>query len=870
MPRTSRRKSTPLSPAKPRQTASVAPRQARHLHRLSSREIDERQTRLRIPLYKSVQPVDEEGDTITVNSPSRNGPFQAQPPAGEQELASRASISDSDDNEDEQELELDRDAILENLEELNSHADKLLRSLDREDLLLAITELQDSSSKFARRFHLMRKRLALDLALFGEEETLCLPVDRISLALDPEKHVPELETLLVRANLAYFASSLATKGFRTSLRSASPFLRLSQSTKFPRAFMTTKQIATITDEKFWHDVASLVANLLTQAFIGGIESELDNDDFDAEQELDAAFKQWPEQLRHIAMHKSAKAEKHIIGRIFDLKKFLSRGPGPQVDLLGLRRKYSYEKFVIDAIDWTIASNRGITEIEPMNVGAIVNRLEGRHEALQEHVVAAPEPRNRKSGSDAFAFNRTRDAEASEDEEESEDELESQYRSQSRIPTNTVSVGVAGMTRIEEAEEIECVPASSANQVILRVLDGVDRGDVLPRAVREGSSEPAMRRRREVASKSEREDSVEDLRLDRLFTKAQPGRQHSEEEIIPNTAYSDLHESIEAPEDEGAVQAEPESEAGEPTFVLRPTQEALQVLDASRRAQEDATEEGRHHVKRSRLTERQPDAREVQWDDTQDDIREKRRRDAAEDSEDDEFETIERPSKRPRPSSGKSPSSSAPIRQRRQSPGLFISDTEEPTGSVPREDQRPVVNRPTSSAPNRPTRPGSSHSRPSRQRERSAGSIPPESSLEAYKQARRDNQGMRRDAALLAGINTANSSRPIKPRQIRVGWSDSEIRRLMELMAEFAAAGVHCNWSGMRKSDADMDEPLLQDRDQVALKDKARNMKFDFLAALAPLPAGFEHVTLKKTDIQKLQARGAPIPEWDLERHAREV
>ncbi|KAK5260750.1 hypothetical protein LTR40_003571 [Exophiala xenobiotica] len=55
--------------------------------------------------------------------------------------------------------------------------------------------------------------------------------------------------------------------------------------------------------------------------------------------------------------------------------------------------------------------------------------------------------------------------------------------------------------------------------------------------------------------------------------------------------------------------------------------------------------------------------------------------------------------------------------------------------------------------------------------------------------------------------------------------------------------------------AHVDGPLLQSRDQVGLKDKARNIKLDFLKARRRLPRGFERVSIGDRMLNKLRELG---------------
>ena len=79
----------------------------------------------------------------------------------------------------------------------------------------------------------------------------------------------------------------------------------------------------------------------------------------------------------------------------------------------------------------------------------------------------------------------------------------------------------------------------------------------------------------------------------------------------------------------------------------------------------------------------------------------------------------------------------------------------------------------------------------------------------------------REANLAAKARVASRG---KPAQSRVPWSEEESGRLMDLIQDYG-----CGWSQLKDADRKHPHgPLLANRDQVALKDKANNMKVDFL------------------------------------------
>lgn len=90
-------------------------------------------------------------------------------------------------------------------------------------------------------------------------------------------------------------------------------------------------------------------------------------------------------------------------------------------------------------------------------------------------------------------------------------------------------------------------------------------------------------------------------------------------------------------------------------------------------------------------------------------------------------------------------------------------------------------------------------------------------------------------------------------QLRRAWEPEEINRLCEMVAQYG-----CAWSQILVEDSEHpDGPCLQRRTQVQLKDKARNLKMDYLKAGETLPPGFQAVTIKRADKEMLDSLGLP-------------
>ncbi|QDS75779.1 hypothetical protein FKW77_008818 [Venturia effusa] len=101
---------------------------------------------------------------------------------------------------------------------------------------------------------------------------------------------------------------------------------------------------------------------------------------------------------------------------------------------------------------------------------------------------------------------------------------------------------------------------------------------------------------------------------------------------------------------------------------------------------------------------------------------------------------------------------------------------------------------------------------------------------------------------VARRNVAKNKWGVEPRK-RKAWTDAEEEQLRSLIIENGTG-----WAELKQIDAD-DGNILADRDQVALKDKARNMKLAYLKAKIDLPVNFEYVPLDKKGRDMLDALG---------------
>ena len=128
---------------------------------------------------------------------------------------------------------------------------------------------------------------------------------------------------------------------------------------------------------------------------------------------------------------------------------------------------------------------------------------------------------------------------------------------------------------------------------------------------------------------------------------------------------------------------------------------------------------------------------------------------------------------------------------------------------------------------------SSNKRTATEPPRSQGPSPKKVRIQAANGTRaqsiaQDRQSTRPPASQIEEYVTANAAAKerkawqVKPPQVRKGWTHEETERLLELIEEHGTS-----WALLKSEDFAAGN-ILASRDQVALKDKARNVKLDFL------------------------------------------
>ncbi|KAI9723111.1 MAG: hypothetical protein M1828_004359 [Chrysothrix sp. TS-e1954] len=119
------------------------------------------------------------------------------------------------------------------------------------------------------------------------------------------------------------------------------------------------------------------------------------------------------------------------------------------------------------------------------------------------------------------------------------------------------------------------------------------------------------------------------------------------------------------------------------------------------------------------------------------------------------------------------------------------------------------------------------------------SAPPQASYESYMEVNRRAKAV------------TQYHKQDKVPQLRKAWEPAEIERFIQLIGECGPS-----YSTIKSTDLDTGSVLIQ-RSQGNLKDKARNMKFDYLKSRVELPEGFDKIVLDKKLRDKLEEMGIP-------------
>ncbi|GAB7339163.1 hypothetical protein MBLNU457_5827t1 [Dothideomycetes sp. NU457] len=212
-----------------------------------------------------------------------------------------------------------------------------------------------------------------------------------------------------------------------------------------------------------------------------------------------------------------------------------------------------------------------------------------------------------------------------------------------------------------------------------------------------------------------------------------------------------------------------------------------------------------------------------------------------------------------------PTSSVTGKRTRQDPVILIDDEGQGSQEEPSQDRgfqgntrsngvvRRAASIPNSSRtlPSTLEEPAAAPSPPKRVRQNPGQSIdrpPPDSTVEDA-----ENKTWGQKAAAINLINRSRARILHGQPQSRTPWGDAEVTWLIELIEKFGTS-----WKILKDED-EKSLKMFAIRDQVGLRDKARNLRVDFEIAQArdgtPMPANFHLVALGIKEYEKLEKAG---------------
>lgn len=297
-----------------------------------------------------------------------------------------------------------------------------------------------------------------------------------------------------------------------------------------------------------------------------------------------------------------------------------------------------------------------------------------------------------------------------------------------------------------------------------------------------------------------------------------------------------------------------------------TQQTREVMETLERQAIEREKENRPAPTKRSFLDRQPDARQVKWQDPS--VRDSERTSRQptkrllaeidnEEEEEDDFEQDKRPTKVSRTAKGKQPVSQIYDVDDDDDNNSHRSPLRERTLAFTKSG-RPAASRSVITTSSQPVR----GSRQMQSALNSSNRLPP-STAPARSRAPSPPRARMADFQAEARARTAESKEYYGRRQniqVRVPWNDLESDRLVEMVARQGT-----KWARILHEDANHDDgPLLQSRSQVALKDKARNMKVLYLKTRKLLPPGFEFVSIGQRMINELRDLGIDYVEGRFE------
>lgn len=855
MPRSARRRSAPSSPIKSRGPPSSPPKTRKGLRARSREPSSTSGVAKRNYAQHQLTSVHEEA-TNALNRPapiprdlthekwpahdediSNNGSFQ-------RTKSIRASVYD-----DIEPTELRIESMIKNLSGLDIRADELLSQLDLYSTSQLLDRLSDRESAAWREFSEDAAKLERDRQYYNNDADI-VDIEWLSQRLTARKlPAAGAEHVYMKANLALFAYRLL-EGHPVEVHNLLVILTSVQT--FPEAFTrrhNPQSSSLKRDREFERRTLLLGFGIMTQCFIFNARRLLDKGDFNVSTALKDIFLTNGTAARDISLEGISPGEEDayinmVKSTMSEVNRTISSTDDLAAGLEALENKYPWTTFVVHALDWI-----RLRAVQLENTIKRAGGVRAIKNSLRQAMKAAPasKPSHRKS----------------------------------RL-SKTDQQFIGNVTLLRQMDEF--LNARDTDSQESQNEDGKDQPE-----------DEALNGKQEIA-----ESGVIPSQSSRILREIIPESPQTEQQARDPTLVSQSQEAEAFQPDlingDEPIQEEEHGRERSPSEIstIRPTQETKVVLDIISRQAKESNKENNPSLGQHQTSGHREDAVDVNPSAAGPAVAKgkgkgKRPRRGAEDEESDEddFETNIRQVKRARPfTEDKKDVSDAQVQAQREGSGMFFpegdadTETTEPdaeqsipqsTHNPPREIKTAQELRPgPSSTQPIPSRSTTTSTRTPAPLQPPSSTAPPVSSYDHYRVikalARVNTFTAAATAAAVADPSTSRSAQhlplPRAPQQRRA-WTDAETERLLWLMRRYG-----CSWSTIKKADEQMVNPKLLDRSQVQLKDKARNIKMDYLKAERELPDEFINVTISRAQKDSLREMNIAVPgdefEFDFE------
>lgn len=800
------RRSTPLSPPKPPPQPAVpdARLQDKRSTRSTSREVFTNAQNELQNIDQALETVNEEADS------QRSGSIDA--------LNSPSVRSDSVSSLQNDLDELDRDEIILNLADLHDESIALLSlfQVSNDDRLRrVIHEISQIGSLQQKKLNIRAKKLSASREPFGGSDFINPPLVVRKLAGTVDLH--QINYGRWRPDAIIYLANLAQQ-MATALSNSSEdrgVLLGYLYNNFPSPFVGKREFSFGTE--LVDDTGKLAIDVVTQFFIHAINFDDPEQLVDPDGLADQVFQNDEATSRDFQDEAS---QEMLFARLGEIKGYCAANSEHPKLLHQLRESFPWSAFILKIVKWSIA-RMGELKKTINKQGGVENIVELLTSGNYEADVKGKAITDRYEGLEA------------------DEQSETSPNTERWVPANT-SAG-QGHKKTPSAPLNPSMFSAEIRQ--LREAQAKHTAEVSALGMHLSTASPAHETQ-EIPQSPTPVDDVDPYRP----------LQDDDDEPAESTRQSVTSH------DHGGNNDEDE---------LIPTQSTNIVMATLRRQAIEREKENRPAPVKRSLLDRQPNARRVEWqtsgmDDTEHAPRQPTKRMPTEidddDEDDDDFEKDMRPAKISRMEKEKQPLSHKNRERSRDVESAFVPglddddhDNERRNPLQERTVPIPIPSRPSGS---RSVAPSSSQPAPQSRQTRPATTSSdrvPTSTAPILSRARspprtqvaRVNEEARAAMALSREIYSHPKA------QVRTPWNHQECNRLMEMVERHGT-----KWARILEEDAvHEDGPLLQGRGQVPLKDKARNIKLDFLKARRRLPPGFELVSIGQRCINQLRSWG---------------